>query len=61
MKLKIDKEELLSALQKAKNATEKKSALPILNNFLLVAEDGRLTVKATDLENFLTFTVRANV
>ncbi len=61
MKLKIDKGEFLSALQKAKNATEKKSALPILNNFLLIAEDGSLTLKATDLENFLSLNIRAGV
>ncbi len=61
MRLRIDREDFLSALQKAKSATEKKSALPILNNFLLIAEDGRLKLKATDLENFLSFEVRAEV
>ncbi|MCS6998105.1 MAG: DNA polymerase III subunit beta [Aquificaceae bacterium] len=61
MKLNIDREEFLSALQKAKNATEKKSALPILNNFLLFAKGGKLNLKATDLENFLSLTVRADV
>ncbi len=61
MKLKIDREEFLSALQKAKNATEKKSALPILNNFLLSAEDGFLSLRATDLENFLSLRIGAEV
>ncbi|HCO38987.1 MAG: DNA polymerase III subunit beta [Aquificota bacterium] len=61
MKLRIDREEFLSALQKAKNATEKKSALPILNNFLLVVEDSKLKVRATDLENFLSLEVSADV
>ncbi|MEJ5339322.1 MAG: DNA polymerase III subunit beta [Aquificaceae bacterium] len=61
MKLKIDRGEFLSALQKAKNATEKKSALPILNNFLLSAENETLSLKATDLENFLSLQVRAEI
>ncbi len=61
MKLRIDRGEFLSALQKAKNATEKKSALPILNNFLLIAEDEFLTLKATDLENFLSLRISAEI
>ncbi|MCX8164582.1 MAG: DNA polymerase III subunit beta [Aquificaceae bacterium] len=60
MKLKIDREEFLSALQKAKNATEKKSALPVLNNFLLIAEKGKLNLMATDLENFLSLSLRVD-
>ncbi|MFN3813131.1 MAG: DNA polymerase III subunit beta [Aquificaceae bacterium] len=59
MKLSVDRGEFLEALQKAKTATERKTALPILNNFLLVAEDDKLFCKATDLENFLTFSIRA--
>ncbi|MCS7263005.1 MAG: DNA polymerase III subunit beta [Aquificaceae bacterium] len=61
MKLRVDREEFLSALQKAKNATEKKSALPILNNFLLSADKEHLTLKATDLENFLSLSIRVEV
>ncbi|WP_457599889.1 DNA polymerase III subunit beta [Hydrogenivirga sp.] len=61
MKLQIDREELEEALKKAKEATEKKSALPILTNFLLTAEDERLTVKATDLENYLILSVKADI
>lgn len=61
MKLRIDRGEFLSALQKAKNATEKKSALPILNNFLLIAENETLILKATDLENFLSLHIKADV
>jgi len=61
MKFSVDREDFLEALKRAKNATESKSALPVLNNFLLVAEGGRLIIKATDLENFLTFSVKADV
>ncbi|NPA41233.1 MAG: DNA polymerase III subunit beta [Aquificae bacterium] len=61
MKIQIDREEFEEALKKAKEATEKKSALPILTNFLLTASDGKLTVKATDLENYLVLSVKADV
>lgn len=61
MKLQIDREEFEEALKKAKEATEKKSALPILTNFLLTTEDGKLVLKATDLENYLVLSVKADV
>lgn len=61
MELSIDREDLKLILEKAKNATEKKSALPILNNFLLSAHEDELVVKATDLENFLSFRVKADI
>ncbi|NPB06193.1 MAG: DNA polymerase III subunit beta [Aquificae bacterium] len=61
MRVRVDREELEEALKKAKESTEKKAALPILANFLLEAADERLTVKATDLENFLLVSVKAEV
>ena len=61
MKLQIDREEFEEALKKAKEATEKKSALPILTNFLLSAEEDRLVIKATDLENYLVLSLKADV
>ncbi len=61
MKLQIDREEFEEALKKAKEATEKKSALPILTNFLLSAEGDRLVIKATDLENYLILSLKADV
>ncbi len=61
MNLSIDRLEFLEVLNKAKSATEKKSALPVLNNFLLITEKSKLIVKATDLENYLTFPIRAQV
>ncbi len=61
MKLQVDRELLEEALKKAREATEKKSALPILTNFLLEGKDERLTVKATDLENYLILKVKADV
>ncbi len=61
MKITIDREEMENALKKAKQATETKSALPILTNFLLISDSQTLTVKATDLENYLSITLRAEV
>ncbi len=61
MKLQIDREEFEEALKKAKEATEKKSALPILTNFLLSAEGDRLVIKATDLENYLILSLKADI
>ncbi len=61
MKVKVDREELEEILKKAKESTEKKAALPILANFLLVAKEDTLTVKATDLENYLLVSVKAEV
>ena len=50
MELTIDKGELGNLLKKVISATEKKSALPILANFLVEAKDDKLTVQGTDLE-----------
>ncbi len=61
MRLQIDREEFEEALKKAKEATEKKSALPILTNFMLSAEGDRLVIKATDLENYLILSLKADV
>lgn len=61
MRFEVDREEFDEALKKAREATEKKSALPILTNFLLKAQDGSLEIRATDLENYLTLSIKAEV
>ncbi len=61
MKFQIDREEFEEALKKAKEATEKKSALPILTNFLITAQGAMVEIKATDLENYLILNVKAEV
>lgn len=50
MQLDITRESLLIPLQKVIGAVERKPTMPILNNVLLVAENGLLTITATDLE-----------
>jgi DNA polymerase-3 subunit beta len=61
MKVICDRKALEEVLQKAKEATEKRAALPILSNFKLSAEDETLTVWATDLESYLKIRLGANV
>ncbi|WP_448583716.1 DNA polymerase III subunit beta [Thermocrinis sp.] len=61
MQIFVDRVEFEDALSKAKSATEKKSALPVLNNFKLVADEDRLYIYATDLENFLVLDLPARV
>jgi len=61
LELVIDKTDLQNLLKKAISATEKKSALPILSNFLLEAKDDRLIVQGTDLEVHVSVSVFAKV
>jgi len=61
LELVIDKTDLQNVLKKAISATEKKSALPILSNFLLEAKDDKLTVQGTDLEVHVSVSVFAKV
>ena len=50
MKINISSSSLLKALLDVSKAIPTKSALPILENFLFVAKDGRLKVTASDSE-----------
>jgi DNA polymerase-3 subunit beta len=59
MKVKAYKKDLQEAFKKV--ISEKKSALPILTNFLLKAEDGKLTVYGTDLEVYTSYIIPADV
>lgn len=54
MKLDIQREQLLGLLQTVIGVVERRQTLPILSNVLVVAEDGRLALTATDLEVELT-------
>ncbi len=61
LELLIDKTDFQNVLKKAISATEKKSALPILSNFLLEAKDSKLIVQGTDLEVHVSVSVFAKV
>ncbi len=47
----VSKQELLQELQLAQGVTERKTTIPILSNFLLKTDAGRLMVTATDLNH----------
>jgi DNA polymerase-3 subunit beta len=53
MKVKVDRNELLKKLSDIQNIVEKRSTMPILNNFLLTAGAGGSFIAATDLETAL--------
>lgn len=50
MKIEIQREHLLQLLQAVVGVVERRQTLAILGNVLLIAEQGRLTLIATDLE-----------
>ncbi len=50
MKFSAERESLLTALQSVIGVVERRQTMPILANLLLSAEQGRLSVTATDLE-----------
>lgn len=50
MKIKIQKDVMLAAVQVLQNAISTKSTLPILSNFLLETQKGRVYMAATDLD-----------
>lgn len=57
----MDRKDFEEVLTKAKPATEKRASLPVLNNFKLSAREDRLSIYATDLENFLVLELPARV
>ena len=57
----VSKQELIQELQMAQGVTERKTTIPILSNFLLKAETGRLFVSATDLNHSIQTSCAAAV
>ena len=50
MKFKLNREDLLSPLQQVVSVIERRQAMPILANVLIVVEGNQLTLTGTDLE-----------
>lgn len=50
MELTVRKEDLAKGLQKSQSVVERRTSMPILSNVMLAADDGKLTLTATDLE-----------
>ena len=50
MKFEIHKSDFIKLLHKTQNIIEKRNTMPILSNALLIAEKGKISIYATDLE-----------
>lgn len=61
MKLTIEKNVLLEALQKVQSIVGQRSTLPILSNVLLKAEDGIISLTTTDMEVCVKTSAAADV
>ncbi|MGE4488939.1 MAG: DNA polymerase III subunit beta [Kiritimatiellales bacterium] len=61
MKLAVEKDALLEALQKVQSIVGQRSTLPILSNVLLKAESGTISLTTTDMEVCVKTTATADV
>lgn len=61
MKLRIDRAALLRALNHIQSVVERRNTIPILSNVLIHAEDGVLSMTATDMDLEINESVAANV
>ncbi len=61
MHITVSRNNILSAVQRCQNIVERRHTIPILSNLLLRANDGFLTVTATDLEAGIRACVEATV
>jgi DNA polymerase-3 subunit beta len=61
MKVTLERTALLKALGHVHRIVEKRNTIPILSNVLIEAADGRVTLKATDLDLEATESVPADV
>src|ERR1700723_744934 len=50
MEITVSRQDLVKELTATQNVVERKTTIPILSNFLLEAEDDRLNITATDLD-----------
>ncbi len=61
MKFSIERATLLKALSHVQNVVERRNTIPILSNVLMSAEDGMLTLVATDLDIEVSESTQASV
>ena len=61
MKLSIERANLLEALGHVQSVVERRNTIPILSNVLLSAEDGKVTLVATDLDIEISESSEANI
>ena len=61
MKITVERSELLKSLGHVHRVVERRNTIPILANVLIKADDGRLSLKATDLDLEVTDSIAAEV
>lgn len=61
MKLTLERSALLSGLSHVQSVVERRNTIPILSNVLMGAQDGRMSLVATDLDIEVSETVEAGV
>ncbi len=61
MKVNIQKEDLLYAVQAVERAVSNKNTLPILGGILITAKDGKLSFRATDLEMAMECVINGDI
>ena len=61
MKITVERAELLKSLGHVHRVVERRNTIPILANVLIKSEDGKLSLKATDLDLEVTDTIAAEV
>src|SRR5690348_15713146 len=61
LEISISRQDLLRELTATQSVVERKTTIPILSNFLIEAEDGRITITATDLDQSIRTSCAAKV
>ena len=61
MNFTVERDVMFSAMSRISRVVEKKNTIPILANVVLSASDGRLTMRATDLDLQLTESISAKI
>lgn len=61
LELTISRQDLLRELTATQSVVERKTTIPILSNFLIEAEEGRITITATDLDQSIRTSCAAKV
>jgi DNA polymerase III subunit beta len=61
LEISISRQDLVRELTATQSVVERKTTIPILSNFLIEAEDGRITITATDLDQSIRTSTAAKV
>lgn len=61
LEISISRQDLLRELTATQSVVERKTTIPILSNFLIEADEGRVTVTATDLDQSIRTSAAAKI